>query len=72
MEKICVEEAGIMSYADDDAPFVCSENFGVTLKKPEGVGKILFGWFANNFLKANAENYNLFLSMHEPLSVNIR
>ena len=31
-----------MSYADDNTPYVCSENFNVTLEKLEEVGKILF------------------------------
>ena len=34
-----VEEAGIMSYADDKTPYVCSENIDVTLEKLEEVGK---------------------------------
>ena len=49
-----VEEDDIMSYADDNTPYVCSENIDVTLGKLEEVGKVLFEWFSNNFLKANA------------------
>ena len=45
-----VEEADIMSYADDNTPFVCSENIDVTLEKLEELGKTLFEWFSNNFL----------------------
>ena len=30
-----VEESGSMSYADDNTPFVCSENVGITLKNLE-------------------------------------
>ena len=37
-----VEEAGIMSYADDNTLYVCSENIDVTLEKLEEVGKVLF------------------------------
>ena len=40
-----VKEADIMSYADDSTPFVCSENFDVTLKTPEEIGKILLNCF---------------------------
>ena len=36
-----VEEADIMSYADDNTLYVCSENVDVTLEKLE-VGKVLF------------------------------
>ena len=44
-----VEEAGIMSYADDNTPYVCSEKIDVTLEKLEEVGKVLFECFSNNF-----------------------
>ena len=37
-----VEEADIMSYADDNTPYVCSENIDVTLQKLEEVGKVPF------------------------------
>ena len=40
-----VEEVDIMSYADDNAPYVCSENAGVTLEKLEEVGKVIFNGF---------------------------
>ena len=66
-----VEEADIMSYADDNTPYVCSENVDVTLEKLEEVGKVLFEWFSNNFLKANADKCHLLLSTDEPFSINI-
>ena len=44
-----------MSYADDNTRCVCSENVDVTLEKVEEVGKVLFEWFSNNFLKAIAD-----------------
>lgn len=46
-----VKEANIMSYADDSAPIVCSENFDVTLKTPEEEGKILFEMVLKQYLK---------------------
>ena len=49
------QEADIMSYVDDNTPYVCSENIDVTLEKLEEVGKTLSEWLSNNFLKANAE-----------------
>ena len=66
-----VEEVDIMSYADDNTPYVCSENVDVTLEKLEEVGKVLFEWFSNNFLKANADICHLILSTDEPFSINI-
>ena len=66
-----VEEADIISYTDDNTPYVCSKNVDVTLEKLEKVGKLLFEWFSNNFLKANPDKCHLFLSMDEPFSINI-
>ena len=60
-----------MSYTDDNTPYVCSENVGVTLEKLEEIGKVLFDWLSNNLLKASAEKCHLILSTDEPLSINI-
>ena len=40
---------------------MCFENVDVTLEKLGEVWKILFEWFSNNFLKANAVNCHLIL-----------
>ena len=37
-----VEVVDIMSYADDNTPYVCSENVDATLEKLEEVRKVLF------------------------------
>ena len=50
---------------------MCSENVNVTLKKLEEVGKVLFEWLSNNFLKANTDDCHLILSTNEPFSSNI-
>ena len=66
-----IVEADIMSHPDDNTPYVCSENVDVTLEKLEEVRKVLFEWFSNNFLKANADKCHLILSTDEPFSINI-
>ena len=66
-----VEEADIMSYADDNTPYLCSENVDITIEKLEEGGKVLFEWFSNNFLKANTDKCYLILSTAEPFSINI-
>ena len=66
-----VEEVNIMSYADDSTPYVGSENVDVTPEKLEKKGKVLFEWFSNNFLKANADKYHLILRTDELFSINI-
>ena len=60
-----------MSYADDNTVYVCFENVDVTLEKLEEVGKILFEWFSNNFLKANAGKCHLILSTDESFLINL-
>ena len=60
-----------MSDADDNTPYVCSDNVDVTLDKLEEVEKVLFEWFSNNFLKANADKYSLILSTDEPFRIII-
>ena len=40
-----VEEADIMSYADDNIPYVCSKKIDVTLEKLEEVGAVLLNGF---------------------------
>ena len=66
-----IEEADIMSYADDNTLYMCSKNVDVTLEKLEEVGKAFFEWFPNNFLKATADKCHLILSTDEPFSINI-
>ena len=51
-----------MSDADDNTPYVCSDNVDVTLDKLEEVEKVLFEWFSNNFLKENADKSHFILS----------
>ena len=50
---------------------MCSENVDFTLAKLEQVGKVLFEWSSNNFLKTNADKCHLILSTDEPFSINI-
>ena len=59
-----------MSYADDNTPYVCSENVDVTPEKLEEVANVLFEWFSNNFFKANADKCHLILITDEPFSIN--
>ena len=66
-----VEEVNIMSYADDSTPYVGSENVDVTPEKLEKKGKVLFEWFSNNFLKANADKCHLILRTDKLFSINI-
>ena len=46
------------------------ENVDVVLETLQEVGKVLFEWFSNNFLKANADKCHLILRTDEPFSIN--
>ena len=50
---------------------MCSENVDVVLEKLEEAGKILFEWFSNNFLMADADKCHLILSTDKPFSIKI-
>ena len=58
-----------MSYADDNTPYVCSENVGVTLEKLEEVGKVLFECFQTISLRQMLTICHLILSTDEPFSI---
>ena len=59
-----------MHYADDETPYMCSENNSVTLEKLEEVRKTVFEWFSNNFLIANADKCHVILSTNDTFSIN--
>ena len=41
-----------------------------SLEKLEEVGKILFEWFLNIFLKAKTDKHHLIVSFEKPFSIN--
>ena len=41
------------------------------LEKLAEVGKVLFEWFSNNFLKENADKWHLILSTDKTFSINL-
>ena len=59
-----------MNCTDDSTPYVCSENVNLTLEKIEEVGKVLFEWFSNNFLKVNGKCH-LISCKDKAFSINI-
>ena len=55
-----------MNYADDKTLHVFSENVDVILENLVEIGRVLFQWFSNNFLKANVDKCHRILSTDEP------
>ena len=56
-----------MCYVDDNNLYLCSMERHS--RKNRGGGKILFEWFPNNFLNANADSFHLILSTDEIFSI---
>ena len=50
---------------------ICVLKILTSYGKMEKMGKTLFGWVSNHFLKANVEKYYLVLSSDESFSINI-
>ena len=46
----------IANYADDNTPYVITDNINGVIASLEKASKALFEWFDSNLLKTNAEN----------------
>ena len=62
----------ITNYADDNTPYICDKNIDIALNILESDGNTIFNWFAENFLKANANKSHLIVTKKpEGFSVTI-
>ena len=62
----------ITNYADDNTPYICDINIDIALNILESDGNTIFNWFAENFLKANANKSHLIVTKKpEGFSVTI-
>ena len=52
----------ITNYADDNTPYICDANIDTALNILESDGNTIFNWFAENFLKANANKSHLIVT----------
>ena len=68
---ISFENSHIVSYADDNSPFVCDNNIDLVVKQLETQSKVLLDWITNNGLKANPDKFQLILSTKDPWSLTI-
>ena len=57
-----LNDVDIVSYADDNTPYVIAVDINGVIASLEKASKALFGWFENNLLKSNADKFNLFVS----------
>ena len=56
-----VPEIGIANYTDDNTPHKSNKHLGTVLKDLEQGSDTLLKRFTDNILKANPENYHLFV-----------
>ena len=62
----------ITNYEDDNTPYICDKNIDTALNILESDGNTIFNWFAENFLKANANKSHLIvMKKPEGFSVTI-
>ena len=60
-----LEDLDIASYADDTAIYTVNEKKGSVISALETSSSLLFGWFNNNFRKANSDKNHLIMSCTE-------
>ena len=61
----------IANYADDNIPYAREISLKKTLEKVEEASNILFKWFSNNYMVANADKCHLLASTPEKVGVKI-
>ena len=57
-----LEASDIASYVDDTTIYTVSEKKESVIRALETSSSLLFGWFNNNFMKANSEKSHLIMS----------
>ena len=60
-----MEDLDIASYADDTTIYTVSEKKESVIRALETSSSLLFGWFNNNFMKANGDKSHLIMSCKE-------
>ena len=60
-----LEDLGIASYADDTTIYTVNEEKESVISALEPSSSLPFGWFNNNFMKANSDKSHLIMSCVE-------
>ena len=60
------------NFADDITPYECESTLNEVINDLETTAEKMFKWFHFNNLKANASDCHLFLSLQQPVPVNIK
>ena len=66
-----VNDIDIVSYADDNTPYIIAVNMDDLLTSLEQASNGLFEWFKNNILKGNADKCHLLISTDDRVNMNV-
>ena len=66
-----LEDLDIASYADDTTIYTVNEKKELVISALETSSSLLFGWFNNNFMKANSDKSHLIMSCAEEVTAEI-
>ena len=67
-----IEDTDIVSYADDNTPYMGSDTIEGIIQSLEEVSKKLFKWFDDNLMKSNADKCHLLVNTNESVKITIR
>ena len=57
-----IKDTDIASYANNNTPYVGTDNIDEVIKSLEEASEILFKWFNDDLLKSNSEKSNLLVT----------
>ena len=66
-----VNDIDIVSYADDNTPYMMAYKVDDLITSLEQASNGLFEWFKNNLLKSNGEKCHLLISTNDRVSMNV-
>ena len=61
----------IVSYADDNIPYVIADDINGVITSLEKASKVLFEWLENNLLKGNADKCHLLVSSSDAVNLEV-
>ena len=67
-----LNDADIVSCADDNTPYVIADDINGVITSLEKVLKALFEWFENNLLKSNADKFHLLVSSSDAVNLRVK
>ena len=66
-----IEDADIVTYADENTPYFIADNIDGVIKCLEEASEISFKWFNDNFKKINANKCHLLVSTNNTVKIKI-